>query len=337
MPRATRPSLVLSRKLPRRVLLALALTSMAVPPAMAQDAAYPSRPVRMVVSYAAGNVTDVLARIVADKLTAKWGQPVTVDNKPGQGGSVGAQIAARAPADGYTLLFSAMAAMAINPHVYANLGYDVQKDFVPVINVASPTSVMVATPGLNFTSFQQLVAYSKANPAALSYGTAGNGTVPHLNMEMVKLETGLVAQHVPYKAASAVLTDLLGGRIQLQSEAISVLMPQVKAGKVVPIMTTGAKRLAQLPDVPTMGELIPGATAVVPWLGIFVPAGTAPAVVSRIQRDVTEILAMRDVQEKFNGVGLDISGEGSAAFAQTIAKDYVRLGKLARDLNLKVD
>ncbi len=327
-------------RMSRRALSALALATLAcaaVPQAHAQDAAYPTKPVRMVVSYAAGNVTDVLARIVADKLQAKWGQPVTVDNKPGQGGSVGAQMAARAPADGYTLLFSAMAAMAINPHVYPNVGYDVQKDFVPVISVAYPTSVMVVTPGLNIRSFPQLVAYSKANPTALSYGTAGNGTVPHLNMELVKQETGLVAQHVPYKAAGAVLTDVLGGRIHLQSEAISVLMPQIQAGKLVPIMTTGAKRLAQLPDVPTMAELIPGVTPAVPWLGIFVPAGTAPAIVSRIGRDVTEILAMPDVKEKFAGVGLDISGEGSAAFAQTIAKDYVRLGKLARDLNLKVD
>jgi len=321
----------------RRWLPGLAAIAVAMPCALAQDAGYPVKPVRMIVSYAAGNVTDVLARIVADKLSAKWGQPVTVDNKPGQGGSVGAQLAAKSPADGYTLLFSAMAAMAINPHVYPNVGYDVQKDFVPVINVASPSSVMVVTPGLNIGSFQQLVAYSKANPTALSYGTAGNGTVPHLNMELVKQETGLIAQHVPYKAAAAVLTDVLGGRIQLQSESISVLLPQIKSGKLVPLMITGSKRIAQLPDVPTMSELIPGATPVVPWLGIFVPTGTAPAIVSRINRDVTEILAMREVQDKFGGAGLDISGEGSAAFAQTIAKDYVRFGKLAKDLNLKVD
>ena len=321
----------------RRALLALTLTALVAPCAIAQDTGYPSKPVRLIVSYAAGNVTDVLARIVADKLSTKWGQPVTVDNKPGQGGSVGAQLAAKAPADGYTLLFSAMAAMAINPHVYPNVGYDVQKDFVPVINVASPNSVMVVTPGLNVGSFQQLVAYSKANPTALSYGTAGNGTVPHLNMELVKQETGLSAQHVPYKAAGAVLTDVLGGRIQLQSESISVLLPHIRSNKLVPLMVTGSKRLPQLPDVPTMAELIPGATAVVPWLGIFVPAGTPAAIVSRINRDVTEILAVREVREKFGDVGLDVSGEGSAAFAQTIAKDYVRLGKLARDLNLKVD
>jgi len=299
--------------------------------------AYPIKPIRVVVGYPPGGSGDFTTRLVADEMAKELGVAVIADNRPGAGGNIAAEIVAKAPADGYTLLFSAMAAMAINPHVYPNVGYDVQKDFVPVINVASPNSVMVVTPGLNVGSFQQLVAYSKANPTALSYGTAGNGTVPHLNMELVKQETGLSAQHVPYKAAGAVLTDVLGGRIQLQSESISVLLPHIRSNKLVPLMVTGSKRLPQLPDVPTMAELIPGATAVVPWLGIFVPAGTPAAIVSRINRDVTEILAVREVREKFGDVGLDVSGEGSAAFAQTIAKDYVRLGKLARDLNLKVD
>ncbi|WP_051237552.1 Bug family tripartite tricarboxylate transporter substrate binding protein [Ottowia thiooxydans] len=323
-------------KLPR-VMLVLALASVATQHVRAQELVYPNKPVRMIVSYAAGNVTDLMARMVADKLAAKWGHPVTVDNKPGQGGSVGAQLAARAPADGYTLLVSAMAAMVINPHVYQNVGYDVQKDFIPIINVASTTSIMVATPGLAISNFPQLVAYSKANPTALSYGTAGNGTVPHLNMELIKQETGLIAQHVPYKAAATVLNDVLGGRIQLQSDSISVLMRQIQAKRVVPIATNNSKRLPQLPDVPTLSEVVPGLTPVVPWLGIFAPLGTPPAIVSRIARDVTEILVMPDVKEKFGGVGLSISAEGSAAFAQTIAKDYVRLGKLARTLNLKVD
>lgn len=319
--------------------LALCLFGFTAPASFAQEAAYPQRPVRMIVSYAAGNVTDVLARIVADKLTEKWGQPVVVDNKPGQGGSVGAQLAAKAPNDGYTLLFSAMAAMGINPHVYPNLGYNVQKDFAPVINVASPDGLVVVPASLNIANYQQLVAYSKANPTAVSYGSAGNGTVPHLNIETLKVETGLVAQHVPYKAASAAMTDLIAGRIQLQSDATSVLMPQVRAGKLVPLMalTSSGKRLAELPGVPTMPEAAPGVKPVVTWLGILAPAGTSGALVSKIHRDVSAILATREVQDKFAAAGLDIQGEGPDAFARTIASDYERMGRLARQINLKVD
>ena len=241
---------------------------------------------RLIVSYAAGNVTDSLARVIAEKLAEKWGQPVNVDNRPGQGGSMGAQIASKAPADGYTLLFSAMAALAINPHVYANVGYDVQRDFLPIVNVAYPTSVMVASPDLKISRFADLVAYSKANPTALNYGTAGNGTVPHLNMEALKAQSGLIAQHVPYKAAAAVMTDVMGGRLQLQQESISVVLPQIKAGKLVPIAAGASTRLPQLPDVPTLSELVPGYVSVVPWLGILAPVGTPRAIVDKVHQDV---------------------------------------------------
>lgn len=322
-----------------RATLAMCLCTGLMSYALAQDEIYPKRPVRMVVSYAAGNVTDILARIVAEKLSEKWGQPVVVDNKPGQGGSLGAQIAAKSPNDGYTLLFSAMAALAINPHVYPNLGYNVQKDFVPVINVASPDGLVVIPAIMGIQTYQQLLAYSKVNPTAISYASTGSGTVPHLNVESLKAGSGLVAQHVPYKAATAAITDLIAGRIQLQSDATSVLMPHVKAGKLVPLMamTSKGQRLTQLPEVPTMQEAAPGVKPVTTWLGILVPAGTSPVIVSRIYRDVSQILAQRDVQEKFTGAGLVVQGEGPEAFAKTITADYERMGRLAKQINLKVD
>lgn len=306
--------------------------------AQAQSAGnYPDRPVRLIVSYAAGNVTDSLARVIADKLSTQWGQPVTVDNRAGQGGSIGAQTAAKAPADGYTLLFSALAAMAINPHVYTNVGYDVRKDFAPIINVAYPSGVLVAAPALKIRTLKDLVAYSKAHPTALNYGTAGNGTVPHLNMEAIKEMTGLVAQHVPYKSASAVLTDVMGGRLQLQGDAVSVVLPQIKAGKLVPIAATSSTRLPQLPDLPTVSELVPGFVPVVPWLGIFAPAGTPPDIIAKVDRDVSAILRMPDVQQKFGTYGLTVSGEGPQAFAKTMAADDERMGRLVKKLGLKVD
>lgn len=304
--------------------------------AAAAEPGYPSRPVRMIVSYAAGNVTDTLARIVSDGLSAKWGQPVTVENKPGSGGSLGAQTAAKTPPDGYTLLVSAMAAMAINPHVYSNVGYDVRKDFVPIVSMAYPDMIMVVTPGLKIDSMAKLVEFSKANPSALNYGTAGNGTVPHLNMEQLKVRSGLVAQHVPYKAAAAVLTDLIGGRVQIQQEASSVLLPQVKAGKVVPI-AVAPQRNRQLPDVPTLSELYPGFEPVTPWLGVFAPAGTPPAIVEKVNQDVREILARPAVQKQLADNGMTVSAGTQKEFEATVRKDYDRLSALVRKMNLKVD
>ncbi len=322
----------------RHLLLGLSLLGAGTAGAQTPSAAaYPNRPVRMVVSYAAGNVTDLLARIVAEKLATKWGQPVTVDNRPGQGGSLGAQFAAKTPADGYTLLFSAMAAMAINPHVYSNVGYDINKDFAPIVSVAFPSFVMVVDPSLKVNNFKALVEYSKANPTALNYGTAGNGTVPHLNMEMLKLQTGLIAQHVPYKSAAAVTTDLIAGRVQIQQESMSVVLPHIKSNRLTPIAAGTIKRLAQLPDTPSLAEAVPAFTAVVPWLGILAPAGTPPAIVNKIYQDVLAILQQTDVQEKFAANGLILTGEGPEAFAKQMAHDYERLGKLVKQLALKVE
>ncbi|MGE0799663.1 MAG: Bug family tripartite tricarboxylate transporter substrate binding protein [Lautropia sp.] len=301
-----------------------------------EPAPYPVRRVHMVVSYAAGNVTDLLARVIAEGLSARWGQPVTVENKPGQGGSLGAQAVARAAPDGYTLLFSAMAAMAINPHVYAKVGYDPLRDFVPIVNVAYPDLVMVASPQSGIRSLSQLVEFSKKNPTALNYGTAGNGTVPHLNMEAIKQRTGLQAQHVPYAAAGAVLTDLVGGRLQLQQESSAVLLPHIKSGKAV-ALAVAPKRLSELPDVPALGELIPGFEPVVAWLGLLAPAGTPPSVVDRINRDVRELLVQTAVKGRLAGYGLNVADGTPQEFAAQLRKDHERLGRLAQQLDIKVD
>lgn len=302
----------------------------------AEDDGYPSRPVRLVVSYAAGNVTDLLAREVAAGLSSKWGQPVVVDNKPGTGGSLGAQAASRATPDGYTLLFSAMAAMAVNPHVYKTVGYDPLRDFVPIVNVAYPDYILVANLQLGIKTWAELIAYSKQHPKALSYGTAGNGTVPHLNMEAVKLRSGLQAIHVPYRAAGAALTDLMGGQVQLQMETSAVLLPQVKSGKVV-ALATGPHRHPELPGVPTMGEVMPGYEPVIPWLGMFAPAGTSPALVDKINQDVREVLTRPDVKAKLAKNGLTVADGTPLAFAAQLRNDHERLRKMTQQLDLKLD
>jgi tripartite-type tricarboxylate transporter receptor subunit TctC len=217
------------------------------------------------------------------------------------------------------------------------VGYDVQKDFIPIVNIAYPISVLVASPGLKINNLPDLIAYSKANPTALNFGTAGSGTVPHLNMESLKGRTGLVAQHVPYKAAGAVMTDVIGGRLQLQQEAISVVMPQIKAGNLTPIAAGNTKRIAQLPDLPTLSELVPGYVPVVPWLGIFAPAGTPKSIVNKVYQDVTSVVQTPEVQQRLQSIGLIMAGESTEEFAKLITFDYERLGKLVKELGLKVD
>lgn len=231
-----------------------------------------------------------------------------------------------------------MAAMTINPHVYSNVGYDSRKNFVPIVSVAIPsTMIMAVPPSLKIDSLAKLVEYSKANPTALNYGTAGNGTVPHLNMEQLKARTGLVAQHVPYKAAAAVLTDLIGGRVHVQQESSSVLLPQVKSGKLVAIAVGPDERLPELPNVPALTELLPGFEPVRPWLGIFAPAGTPPAIVEKINRDVREVMKRPAIQKQLADNGLSPSDGPQKEFVATLQKDYENLGALVRKLGLKVD
>lgn len=309
--------------------LAMALAQ----PAAAQEA-WPVKPVRMVVSYAPGNVTDVLARIVAEKLAEKWGQPVVVDNRAGQGGSLGAASVAHVPADGYTLLFSAMAAFGINPHVYKSVGYEL-KDFTPIAGVAYPRIVLAANADLKVNDLAELIQYSKTHP--VNYGSAGSGTVPHLNMEALKAQTGLVAEHVPYKSATAAMTDVIGGRIQLQQETASVLLAQIRAGKLKPLVIMNDKRLPQLPNVPAIKETLPAFQPITPWLGILAPAGLPKPIVDKVWQDVDAIIRQPAVLEKLQANSMDLLAANPAEFAKLIASDNERVGKLARALKLQVD
>ncbi|MFM1988973.1 MAG: hypothetical protein RJA99_1930 [Pseudomonadota bacterium] len=321
----------------RRATLALAM--LAALPARAQSPDdFPSRPLKLVVSYAAGNIADVLARAVAQKLSEQLRQPVVVENRPGQGGSLGAQIAAKAPADGYTLLFSAMAAIAINPHVYQRVGYDPIADFVPITAIArTQGAILYANLDLKANTFPELLALSRAAPGTLNYGTAGSGTVPHLNMEILKGLTGLDATHVPYKAAAAVMTDVIGGRIQFAQESSGVVLPQVKAGKVKAIAVGGAERLPELKDVPTLAELVPRFDAVQPWMGLLAPAGTPPARIARLHAAAAAALRQPDLQERIAGLDLKLLGLDPPEFARTVRRDLDRFGELVRALKLQAD
>jgi len=300
--------------------------------------AYPSRPLKLVTSYAAGNIADSLARLVAQRLSDLLKQPVVVENRPGQGGSLGAQGVAKAPADGYTLLFSAMAAIAINPHVYARVGYDPIRDFSPITAVArTGAGVLYVNPELKVNTLAELIALSKAKPGFLNYGTAGSGTVPHLNTEALKAVTGLNATHIPYKSASAVLNDVAGGQIHFAQESAGVVVPQLKSGRVKALAATGTERLAALPDLPAITELVPGFVPIQPWMGILAPAGTPTPRVVAIDTAMQTVMQEAEFRERLNQLGLVPMGVGPEAFGKTIRGDLERFAVMVKALKLQAD
>ncbi len=309
--------------------------SCALPAAAAE--VYPVRPVRLVVSYAAGNITDILARVITPKLSERLKQPVLVENRPGQGGSIGALLVSKAEPDGYTLLFSALAAMAVNPHLYSNLGYSPLTDFSPIVMVGSPGGgVIYVHPSVKANTLPELIAYSKANPDAMMYGTSGNGTMPHLNVETLKLQTGLAITHVPHKGSAQVISEVISGRVQLGYESTGIV-PYVNAGKLKPIVSFSRQRKPDLPNVPAVSEVLPGFEPVRAWLGILGPAGLPPALVEQLYKEAAAVLLLADVIEKLQAAGIEVAGLPPAEFRKLIAFDYERLGKLVRAINLKAD
>lgn len=325
----------------RRSLLSfgVGLGALAALPAAAQGADdYPNRSIRLVVSYGAGNIADQLARLVAQKLSEQIGQPVVIENRPGQGGSLGAQVAAKATPDGYTLLFSAMAAIAINPHVYGRVGYDPIADLAPITAIANTRSgILYTNLDVKATTLPELVALSKASPGTLNYGTAGSGTVPHLNMELLKGMTGLDALHVPYKAAAAVMTDVIGGRIQMAQESAGVVMPQIKAGKVRALAIVGSEPMPELPGVAPITATVPAYDAVRPWMGFMAPAGVPAARIAWLDAALQRVLEVPDVRQRIAALNLELLGTGPAGYARMVRRDLDRFGPMVKMLDLKPD
>jgi tripartite-type tricarboxylate transporter receptor subunit TctC len=300
---------------------------------------YPVKPVRLVVGYAAGNITDVVARVIAPKISERWKQAVVIENRPGQGGSIAAQQASKAEPDGYTLVFSALAAFAVNPHLYANVGYSALKDFVPIVMVGTTKGgIVFVHPGFKATSVKELVAYSKANPLAVNYGSPGSGTLAHFNVETLKDMTGLEATHIPHKGAAQLMNEVLAGRIQLGYDpSATAALPHIQAGKLRAVATFTRARLPELPNVPTIFEQVPGFEPVRAWLGVMAPAGIAPVLVDQIYKDVVAVLRQPDIVDKLNAQSIEVLGLPPAEFRKVLANDYQRMGKLVHQLKLTPD
>jgi tripartite-type tricarboxylate transporter receptor subunit TctC len=304
-------------------------------PAQAQSTAYPARPVKFIVPITPGGSNDVVARVIAQKLTEQWGQAVTVDNRPGAGMNLGADLVAKSASDGYTWLLGANNIFVTNPHV-GKTPFDVFKDFTPISQVALVPFVLVVHPSVPAKNVAELVAYAKANPDKLNYGSSGNGSPQQLASEMLNHAAGIQMQHVPYKGAVPAITDLLGGRIQVFIGAVNSLLPHIKEGKLRLIAGAGGKRFAAFPDVPAIAETVPGVALDV-WLGVFMPAGVPKDMVAKVNADIARVLQLPDVKANLSGQGIEPAPSSPEALAATIKDDYARWGKVIREANIKAD
>ena len=295
------------------VLAAATLTAGIAAPAHAADA-YPSKPVKILFGFPAASATDVIARAIGQKLSEKWGQPVVIDNRPGAGGNIGSELAAKSPNDGYTIFFGTVA-NAISTSYYSKLNYDYLKDFTPITLVATTPLVLVATKDLPVKNVKELIDYAKTNPG-VSFGSGGVGTSNHLAGEMFKKATATELLHVPYKGTPAAYTDLMSGRVQLMFDNIVAVMPHIKSGALKAIAVTSAKRAPSLPDVPTVAEMgLPGFEAV-SWIGALVPIGTPKEIADKIYADLITVLRMPDIIERLAQSGAIVVGNTPEQFAK---------------------
>ncbi|HEY8242131.1 MAG TPA: tripartite tricarboxylate transporter substrate binding protein [Casimicrobiaceae bacterium] len=301
----------------RTIVAALAL---AAGLAHAQD--YPNKPIRMIVPYPPGGGTDVVARIVNEKLSLELGQSIVIDNKGGAGGSVGTEIASKAPPDGYTILLT-LSSHTINPKLFPKLGYDVERDFIPISLAASIPQILVANPSVPASNMQELLAWMKANPGKVNYASVGVGSPAHIAGELLKLKSGVQMTHVPYKGGGPAMTDVIGGQVQLAIVSMPAALQFVKAGRVKALAVASAKRSASAPEVPTIAE--GGLDVVVEsWYGVLVPAKTPAPIVARLNAAMVKVLALPDVKEKLFAQGAEAVSNSPVEF-EAIIKD--ELGK----------
>lgn len=296
---------------------------------------YPSKPIRMVVPFAAGGPTDVYARAVGQELTKLLGQPVIVDNRPGAGGNLGADLVAKSPPDGYNVVLGAVGAFAVNMTLYPKMPYDVLRDFAPVSLVAIVPMVLVVNPGVPVKTPKELVELAKSKPGTLSYGSAGNGTSIHMSAEMFKAMTGIDMAHVPYKGAAPAMTDLIGGQVQLMFADATSVIPHVKSGKVRAVAAT--KHVEAMPEVPTFAQSgFPSYDPTV-WYGVFAPAGTPRDVVLKLNAGIAKSLQARDVRERLIGLGAQPTSSTPEEFTEFVRAEISRWGKVVKSSGATVD
>jgi len=298
---------------------------------------FPSRPVRIVVPFAAGGGVDILTRTLAQHLGERLGQQVLVEDRPGAGGNLGVDAVAKAPADGYTLLMATTGTHTINPGLYAKLPFDAERDFKPITLIASVPNLLVVNPTLNVGSAAELIALARSKPGQLSFASFGNGTSNHLSGEMLKTLTGIQVTHVPYKSAPQAVTDLMAGQTAFAFVNMPLALPHVRSGKLKALAVTGARRSAATPEFPTMQEAGVGGFVVESWYGLMAPAGTPDAVVARLHKETLAVLALPEVKEFFAKQGADVVTSTPAEFAMTIRSERARWAEVIRTSGARVE
>jgi tripartite-type tricarboxylate transporter receptor subunit TctC len=323
----------------RRTLLALALAASGL--ALAQTVSTPAgprptKPVRIMVGASPGGGTDIIARMLGDKLTAVFGQPFLVENRPGAANTIASDVTAKSAPDGYTLLVGTNTAQAIAPHIM-KLGFDPVKDLTPIALLVVVPNVVAVAPTVAANNIRDLVAEIKAKPGGFSCGSSGIGSTQHLACEAFALATGTKIVHIPYKGSSQALTDLVGGQIQLDFDTTSSAMAFIKGGKIKALAVMTPKRAAELPDVPTLAEAGVGGVEMSTWYGFFGPANLPREITARLHAETMKILAMPDVRKRLEGMAGEPGAMGAAEFAAMARADYERAGKLVRDANIKTE
>jgi tripartite-type tricarboxylate transporter receptor subunit TctC len=321
----------------KRVLHALlSATVLALSPHAAAQA-WPSKPIKLVAPSTPGDAPDVIARLVADKLSIALGQSVVVENKPGAGGVVGSDAVAKAAPDGYTLIMGNAGSHGINAAVYANLPYDIQRDFAPVSQVAVSPNVMVINPAVPANTVAEFIAYAKSRPGKLSYASGGNGSSAHMSMELFKSMAGVDIEHIPYKGSSPALTDVVSGQVAVFIGNMPPTVPLIKAGKLRALAVTTKSRSALMPELPTIAESgLPGFETVA-WFGVLAPAGTPPEIVHRLSAEIAKIARSPEMREKLVAMGAEPVGSTPEEFKAVIDRDIAKWKPLAQKVGIKID
>jgi tripartite-type tricarboxylate transporter receptor subunit TctC len=316
-------------------LVLLVIAAAAALPVHAQQ--FPSRPIRIIVGFTAGGPSDIVARLIAQQLTERFGRPVVVENRPGATGTIGAELVAKSKPDGYTLYLPSQTTHAVAPYMYQKVGYDPVKDFSTVTLAMQNPLLVVAHPSLGVKSVKELVALARAKPGAIDFATGGIGSSPHMSVELFKSQFKLDMVPVHYKGDSAATTDLIGGQVPVMFASIAGLLPHVKAGKLRGLAVTGAKRSSVAPEFPTIAESGLSGYEVITWFGVLAPAGTPPDIVSRLHQEIVQSLAVASVREQIAKLGMETVGSTPEQFATFLREENVRWSKVVRDLNLKAE
>jgi tripartite-type tricarboxylate transporter receptor subunit TctC len=338
MSRST-PKFIARRSMTLTLLAALgfALPTLVFAQTPAASAAYPNKPIRLIVPFPPGGATDIIGRTLAQKLVAQLGQTVIVENRPGAGGTVGSGEMLKAAPDGYTLLLGTTSTHSIAPFLYKNLGYTAEKDFTPISEVATATNVLVVSPNLQVADVRQLVALAKAQPDKLNYASSGNGTIVHLQSELFKLTSNTKITHVPYKGTALAMPDVMSGSVQMIFDSIVSALPHVKGGKARALAVTSAKRSSLLPDVPTVIESgLPG-YEVNTYFALYAPANTPPEIIARLQSEVSKAVQSADVKDRFASQGAEVVGGTPAALAALMKSEAEKWKRVIEAAEVRLD